>query len=166
MSPVWVRIGRNPLKWMNRLTPRILSCFLIKQKSGTVYFSSGRPGGKGYTDIYRAIKQQDGKYKVQNVGKPINHWYYDWDPCIAPDESFMIFTAVRLKRPFHKTDLYITFKNGDKWTRPKHLGKRINTKANEYGPFLSPDNKYLFFSRLGNGDKGDIYWVDLTQFLH
>ena len=33
------------------------------------------------------------------------------------------------------------------------------TVTNEYGPFLSPDSKYLFFIR-HDGIKGDIYWVN------
>jgi len=39
------------------------------------------------------------------------------------------------------------------------MGYLINTNANEYSPFLSPDGKYLFFVR-HDGKKGDIYWVN------
>jgi Tol biopolymer transport system component len=46
------------------------------------------------------------------------------------------------------------------WTEPENLGNKINTSANEFGPFLSPDGKYLFFCR-HDGKKGDIYWVDI-----
>jgi Tol biopolymer transport system component len=39
------------------------------------------------------------------------------------------------------------------------MGKPINTKVYEYCPMVSPDGKYLFFSRFFEG-KSDIYWVD------
>ena len=42
------------------------------------------------------------------------------------------------------------------------MGNLINTKANEYGPFLLPDCKYLFFIR-HDGINGDIYWVDADE---
>lgn len=132
--------------------------FFCQSEKGNIYFSSARPGGKGATDIYVA-KGESGSYEIENLGKPINHFLYDWDPCIAPDESYMIFTAVRLARAGRKSDLYITFNENGKWTRPKNFGKIINTKLNEYAPFLSPDGKYLFFSRLGKGSSGDIYWI-------
>ena len=41
------------------------------------------------------------------------------------------------------------------------MGNQINTNANEYSPFLSPDNKYLFFVR-HDGKKGDIYWISTS----
>lgn len=136
--------------------------FFCQSKKGNVYFSSARPGGRGNTDIYVA-KEDKGSYSIENLGNPVNNFLYDWDPCIAPDESYMVFTAVRLLRARKKTDLYITFNEGGKWTRPKNLGKIINSRQNEYAPFLSPDGKYLFFSRLGKGSNGDIYWINTEK---
>ncbi|MCY1635220.1 TolB family protein [Marinifilum sp. D737] len=76
--------------------------------------------------------------------------------------------AFLFRKPHERTravagasDLYISFNVNDKWSEPKNLGSLINTDANEYGPFFSPDNKYLFFVR-HDGKKGDIYWVDLN----
>jgi len=136
--------------------------FFSQSKNGNIYFTSNRPKGKGSSYIYLATKQPNGTYSVNKIGRPINRYYLNWDPCIAQDESFMIFPAVSLFKISQKADLYITFKTGDHWAKPKNLGKLINTKANEYGPFLSPDNKILFFIRLAEGQKGDIYWVDLN----
>ena len=136
--------------------------FFSQSGNGNVYFTSNRPKKTGSTHIYLAAKQPDGTYSVNRIGRPVNRFYMNWDPCIAPDESFLIFPAVSLFRISHKADLYITYKKGDRWTRPKNLGKLINTKANEYGPFLSPDSKFLFFIRLAGGQKGDIYWVDIN----
>lgn len=136
--------------------------FFSQSKNGNVYFTSDRPKGKGSSYIHLATKQADGTFLVTKIGRPMNRFYLNWDPCIASDESFMIFSGVRLFRISHKADLYITYKTEDHWTKPKNLGKLINTKANEYGPFLSTDNKFLFFIRLAEGQKGDIYWVDIN----
>ena len=144
------------------INSRYTELFFSQSKNGNVYFTSNRPKGKGSFHIYLATKQLDDSYLVKKLGRPINRFYLNWDPCIAPDESFIIFSAVRLVRISYKADLYITYKIGDRWTRPKNLGRLIKTKANEYGPFLSPDNKYLFFTRLNQGKNGNIYWVDLN----
>ena len=52
-------------------------------------------------------------------------------------------------------DLYITFRNSnDIWTEPVSLGEEINTSALETNAFVTPDEKYMFFTR-----KFDVYWV-------
>jgi len=92
------------------------------------------------------------------------------DPGIAPDESFMVFTAI--KGGYGQRDLYLTLHLPDgTWSTPQNLGPRINTAYFEFGPRISPDKKYLFFTR-ANGwwensyrDTSDIYWVELKEYL-
>jgi len=46
-----------------------------------------------------------------------------------------------------KNDLYISFKKGEStWSQPKNMGNMINSAARETTPYLSEDNKTLFFS--------------------
>lgn len=46
-----------------------------------------------------------------------------------------------------KNDLYICFKTGtQQWSQPKNMGSIINSGARETTPYLSEDNKTLFFS--------------------
>lgn len=57
-------------------------------------------------------------------------------------------------------DLYVTFMGDDSvWTEPRNLGKVVNTAAEESSPFLSIDDKTLFFSSNGFSGFGgsDIY---------
>ena len=94
------------------------------------------------------------------------------DPGIAPDESFMVFTAINLPGGYGQRDLYLTLHLPDgTWSTPKNLGARINSAYFEFGPRISPDKKYLFFTR-ANGwwenryrDTSDIYWVELKEYL-
>jgi hypothetical protein len=52
-------------------------------------------------------------------------------------------------------DLYITFKKRDStWTEPVWLGANINTDKLETNAYVTPDNKYMFFTR-----NFDIYWI-------
>ena len=94
-------------------------------------------------------------------------------PGIAPDESFMVFYSIKPgARGGTETDLYLTLKRPDgTWTKPKNMGPRINTLYYEFGARISPDKKYMFFTRstgwnLGPVcDTGDIYWVELKEYL-
>ncbi|MFM1913857.1 MAG: hypothetical protein RIR51_1709 [Bacteroidota bacterium] len=59
-----------------------------------------------------------------------------------------------------RDDLYISFLglNG-KWSKPRNLGTKINTKYSETTPFLAADGRTLYFSSDRPGGKGshDIY---------
>lgn len=80
-------------------------------------------------------------------------------PYVSPDESFFLYNA--------SGDIYIRFKNidGITWDSAIKLDSSINTTYSETCPSLSPDGKYMFFSRYNDvGDKSDIYWVN-TDFI-
>ena len=95
------------------------------------------------------------------------------EPGIAPDESFMVFTAMNQPGGYGVRDLYLTLHLPDgTWSKPRNLGPRINSAYFECTPRISPDKKYLFFTRAngwgcygGPGDTGDIYWVALKEYL-
>jgi len=94
-------------------------------------------------------------------------------PGIAPDESFMVFYSIRPGAlSGTETDLYLTLRRPDgTWTKPRNMGPRINSGYYEFGARISPDKKYMFFTR-SNGwfvnsysDTSDIYWVELKEYL-
>jgi ankyrin repeat protein len=125
----------------------------------TLYFYSDTEGSKRRYDIYRSLLV-NGDYTIPlNCSDAINSKYYDMNPYIAPDESYMIFESDR-PEGFGWSDLYISFRKKDgTWSKAKNMGNKINTNKLERYPNVSSDGKYLFFSsdRLGNLD---IYWVD------
>ena len=153
--------------------------------NGTIYFGSDREGGKGRTDIYRC-RFVNGKYmEAENLGEQINTQLNEFEPLIAPDESFLTFMAGGRPDGRGGFDLYISYNREGKWTKPTNLGDKINSSANEYSPTISPDSKYFFWtSARGFADKplnsrlnyqklmdrlrstrnglGDIYYIDLT----
>jgi hypothetical protein len=157
-------------------------------REGTIYFGSDRPGGHGKTDLYRA-RLVEGKYvTAENLGEPVDTAGDEYEPFIAPDESFLVFMAAGRPDAVGRGDLYVSYRHGEKWSEPQNLGNKINSGGTEYSPKISPDGKYFFWSstrglteasmekRLdttammekfrtaGNG-LGDIYQVDLSE-LH
>jgi len=147
--------------------------------NGTIYFGSDRPGGRGRTDLYRAPRVDAGFLEVENLGPVVNSEADEYEPCIAPDESFLVFMADGRPDSAGGGDLYITYRKDGAWTPPKNLGPTINRPALDIAPYLSPDGKYFFFSsarrdpaiprgqrpdRSRNG-LGDIYQMDLDALL-
>lgn len=147
--------------------------------NGTLYFGSSRTGGHGKTDLYRSV-YKDGKFgEPENLGPNVNSAADEFEPCVAPDESFLVFMALGRKDSRGGGDLYISYQKDGKWTPAKNLGPKVNGPGLEISPYLSPDGKYLFFSsarksgdiptgkrpdRARNG-LGDIYQMDLSA-LH
>lgn len=80
---------------------------------------------------------------------------------IAPLKNFILLDAPKNNDSSRDRDIYVCFRNSDStWSRPVNLGKEINTIYNETCASVSPDGKYLFFSRYDEASGlPNIYWV-------
>jgi Tol biopolymer transport system component len=163
---IWV-VDRTGPGWIDPrpLGPEInqpggLEIYPSLTRSGILYFSSDREGGRGSGDIYRSRRVNGVYAEPENLGKAINTPDREFDAFIAPDESYLIFSSYRRDGGFGKSDLYISFRRGEgKWTQAVNMGRLFNSRESEFTPIVTPDGKYFFFTstRLG---QGDIYWVD------
>jgi Tol biopolymer transport system component len=172
------RCDRSPHGWA---VPQVLgpplsspfneiSCSIAASKS--IYFGSYRNGeSPGTRSIIWAAPFANNTWPQatyislnnQREGCPA-------DPGIAPDESFMVFTAINLPGGYGHRDIYLTLRLPDgTWSKPRNLGPRINSTYIEQSPRISPDKKYLFFTRSNGWDprkfSADIYWVELKEYL-
>ncbi|MDH5397729.1 MAG: OmpA family protein [Cyclobacteriaceae bacterium] len=79
---------------------------------------------------------------------------------ITPDEEVLVLSIESYNTQGNE-DIYVCFKRGDGWTEPMNLGADINTKNQEFTPFLSDDHNVLFFSTNGRGGVGssDIFYA-------
>jgi ankyrin repeat protein len=127
-------------------------------RTGTLYFSSNRPGGLGENDIYR-VRRVNGRWTApENLGAPVNTPGREYDPFIAPDESYLVFAS---ERPggLGNADLYVSTRSKDgSWATPVNLGPRVNSAFGDYTPMVSPDGRYLFLTS-GAPGSDDLYWV-------
>ncbi len=130
-------------------------------RDGTLYFQSRRPGGPGLSDIWRS-RLVDGRYgEAECLPAPVNSEEPEGDALIAPDESYLI-VSVSLdarSRVRSAAGLFLTLRAADgTWSPLVSLGTAINTNdAGVNCQMLSPDGRYLFFTR-----GGDIYWADAS----
>lgn len=125
------------------------------------------PGGRLFFSSFR--NRKIGIYYADNEDKSFT------DPVFLPEEvngipgasqafadpaqNYILFTAHPLGHG--KTFLYISLKDeAGNWTDSVPLNEKINLTGTECYPRVSPDGKYLFFSR-----EGDIYWVELNAAI-
>lgn len=137
--------------------------------SGIFYVgSNGVQGNKNDWSTYDFCKMTiAGKdTTISSLGKTINTPAFDGDFFIAPDESYIIISAK--ETPTYESELWISFRKADKsWSTPRSLGPKINDGlAHRFGQYVSPDGKYLFYTR-GRGEQDcAIYWVRFDVLLN
>ena len=81
---------------------------------------------------------------------------------IAPSQEYLLVNARNKEDKTRKdNDIYVCFKEKDgTWTKPINLGDSVNSTFGETCPSITPDGKYLFFSRYNEeGGLSNIYWV-------
>jgi Tol biopolymer transport system component len=117
--------------------------------NGDLYFGSGRKGGKGRSDIYVA-KWADGKYaQPENLGDSINTADNEYEPYIAPDESYIIFMAT-YPNGLGNADFFMSRLVNGIWRKAQRLPEPINSSATEWGGKMTRDGKYFFFGSSRN----------------
>lgn len=125
----------------------------------TMFYSSTVKGKLYNFGIYYSI-YENGEYKEPIIlPEPINIMdtnNLDYTPFIAKDESYLLFCSNRQNPEKELCHIYISYKNKKgEWGNPVDLSLKMGfTKSSKF-PYISPDNKFLFFSSGQN-----IYWVD------
>lgn len=136
---------------------------------GTLYFISARPGGiKGSepTEIYnvwraRALDRSGLRFtEPENLGPAINTGL-ETNVYVTPDGRTMLLSRDGAPDSLGGDDLYMTTFSGGRWEPVRHLPAPINTEKYEYGPSLSPDGRWLFFTSARAGT-ADIYRAPAT----
>jgi Tol biopolymer transport system component len=125
--------------------------------NGNIYFQSNRRGTRGVFDVY-VSELIDGKYAApKTLGPAVNCPKINMSPLIAPDESYVILSY---SNNAPNNGLHISFRTpGGGWTKAIGMGQRINATPSQRFPGLTPDGKYLFFTRSVSRKSG-VYWVD------
>ncbi len=80
---------------------------------------------------------------------------------ISSSQDYLLVNA-RNKEDHERndSDIYVYFKEKDRtWTKPFNLGNAVNSNSNENSPSITPDGKYLFFSRNEEDGESNFYWV-------
>ncbi|MFC2106911.1 hypothetical protein ACFLRY_01110 [Bacteroidota bacterium] len=130
-----------------------------------MYVSTDNKGNMYLNDIYRKwgggivmMPVADAKdIDTVRVGGGVNDPVYAAHSCISPDRTYILFDCSRIDGQGGEGDIYVAFKNDDgSWSKGYNLGDTVNTAGTDFCPSISPDGKYIFFSR-----NKDIYWVSV-----
>lgn len=160
-ADAYFSVNRN-LQW--NAPKRILSKldrahYMQVTNSGNQYISSKPTETIGISDWCKLNFTASDTTAV-GLGMPLNTAWDNLDFFVSRDESFMIVTT-----PF---GLSISYPKKDGcWTNPRNLGAKINFGLGMWGPYVTPDNKYLFYTTGTKPDYSDVYvyWVRVDGLI-
>ncbi len=125
------------------------------------YSNEAKNGDLFYTNVskrkmYYAPKKNDKFPEVHEVG--IESGFHGF---ISPSQDYLVVNARNKEDVQRKSDIYVYFKKKDgTWSKPINLGKEVNSNFGETCPSITPDGKYLFFSRYNEeGGIPNFYWA-------
>ncbi len=128
---------------------------------GTLYYScvtndtkASRPGVCRARTVNGRFEAVDKIPGLQSTADLIFGDFY-----VSADESYLVIYST-LPDGLGQGDLYVSFRRADDtWSAPRNLGPAVNTKGYDFAPSISPDGRFLFFTRDRGDKQGDVYWI-------
>jgi OmpA-OmpF porin, OOP family len=144
-------IAKNAGPPLNTKGPNFVSS--ITQENGEMILLLGNQYGKKGKMFAGASmsKLVNGEWAEPENIEIENDYNYNSrvDYSLSADGKAMIISSER-DDTYGGRDLYVSFKKGNgTWSEPKNLGGDINNASDEQAPFLTNDNKTLYFSTKG-----------------
>ena len=147
----------------------------ISADGRTLYFVSNRPGsvlnddGEPSHDFWAAKKLERLDtvfFKPYNIDTTTHKVWGDLGvntplnegaASIAADKQSLYFTGCNRPDGLGSCDIYKTTIEGDKWGRPKNLGRFVNSKNFDSQPSIAPDQSRIYFvsTREGPNSNGE-----------
>ncbi|MFA7325061.1 MAG: OmpA family protein [Candidatus Kapaibacterium sp.] len=159
----------------------------INNNGTSIVFISDRPGGigeqhnygeywkgsmQGNTDIYVAVKDDDGNWKEPiNLGKVINTEFAERKPFLHPDGMTLYFSS-NGHAGLGRMDLYMAKRlyedSWTDWSEPVNMSKEINSPGNERAAIINTFGELAYFAtaeRPITFGQSDIFTMSLPDHL-
>jgi hypothetical protein len=159
MTYISVRSGSvwgNPARILTKLDK---AHYYQVTSKGNHYISSIAGNGAGFSDWCKVLIT-GADTTASSLGRPLNTGGENLDFFVSRDESYMIVT--------NRPTLAISYRKDDgSWTNPRVFEKKIDFGLGSWGPWVTPDNKYLFYSTGTKPDYSDVavYWVRIDGVI-
>ncbi len=125
----------------------------LSPTSEKLYFAAQLPDSKGGKDIYVSTLKNGKWQKPKNVSE-VNSFMDESSPMVSADKNYLFlarrYTGEKDDESHHKI-LFAKRNDKGKWSEPITVASTINSVDENY-PFLSPDNKILYFSSKREND--------------
>lgn len=111
-------------------------------------------------NLYVALWKDNQWQQAKGIFEQINTSQNEGTASISADGRTLVFTSCGGRNSIGSCDLFISYREGNDWTKPVNMGQAINSGEWDSQPSLSADGRTLYFvsDRRGSIGKRDI-WV-------
>ncbi|GEO04728.1 cell envelope biogenesis protein OmpA [Adhaeribacter aerolatus] len=127
---------------------------------------TARMGNKPENDenLFVSARREEGWTEPVSISPNINTRYNEGTGSISGDGKTLVFASCDRPDSFGNCDLYISYRTGEKWSKPVNLGNTVNGTGWDSQPCLSADGRTLYFSSIRSGGQGrEDIWVTTLQ---
>lgn len=127
---------------------------------------TARKTGESDEDIVVSRIEKDGAFgDPQLISAAINSQFNEGAGTISGDGKTLVFASCDRPGAVGNCDLYISRRTGNNWSKPRNLGRNVNSVAWDSQPSLSADGRTLYFTsdRRGGVGQEDIYVTTLQD---
>ncbi len=125
-----------------------------------------REEGMGKRDLYVSFKGSNKQWsKPKNLGKTINSVNEESSVFLAADGKTIYFSSAG-HLGYGGLDMFMSRRLDEswtKWSKPKNLGKKINTVGNDYSYTIPASGDYAYFSSDDENGMSDIFRIRLPK---
>lgn len=128
-------------------------------------FSIRKGQGRQFDEDVVMSEKVDGEWTAPEPIEEINSEMNEGFATISGDGRVLVFVSCNRKDSYGSCDLYISYKNGRKWSEPENMGEEVNSNVWDSEPSLSADGRTLYFSseRKGGFGERDLYVTRLQD---
>jgi outer membrane protein OmpA-like peptidoglycan-associated protein len=158
----------NPLDIEPEILPEIINSGplqyfpVLTGDEEQIYFTKRQGAHPRYDEnIYMSKKDDLGNWiPPYSLSANINTASNEGTCTISADGKILILTSCQGRGSLGSCDLYISFREGNDWSRPVNLGPNINSQHWDSQPSLSADGRKLYFvSERPGGIGGRDIWL-------
>ncbi|GAB2942263.1 OmpA family protein [Hymenobacter coalescens] len=127
---------------------------------------TARKTGESDEDIVVSRMEKDGSFgEPALISSAINSQFNEGAGTISGDGKTLVFASCDRPGAVGNCDLYISRRTGNSWSKPRNLGRNVNSVAWDSQPTLSADGRTLYFTSDRRGGQGleDIYVTTLQE---
>jgi outer membrane protein OmpA-like peptidoglycan-associated protein len=137
--------------------------YSLSYDGSKLFFSSGRDGGYGETDIFLVEKNIFGEWGPPvNLGGIVNTPFNEYAPFISQDGKTLYFSS-NAHPGFGGLDIFKTVYDNGKWSVPVNLGKPLNTSKDDKFFTIGGSGEIGYFSSDRDGKGMDIYQIEIPE---
>lgn len=135
----------------------------LSQDGQKLIFYRGRERGG---DLYSATLKGSKWKNIHDLTHKLNHKKsQETAICFNADGTTMYFVSNFEDDNYGGKDIYYSILDGKNWSKPVNLGDVINTEFDEASVYITPDEKYIYFSSKGHNSMGG-YDIFVSEYKY